>query len=442
MGLLSKRIPTIVAILVLVLGIGGGIWMVKRQQTTGNKAEIKPQNVRITNLADNKFTVSWTTTKPTKAKVIYGKVGEKLKQVATDDRDLGETEGTYLTHHITINKLQPNTQYAFRLVEDKIQFDNNGSPYTVKTAPIISKTPPAETIYGVVKKNQTSPAKGAIVYINIPGATPLSTLVKGSGNWTVPISVARSLDLKDYIDYDSDATIFEITVTNGKKEAKAKVALKFAKPVPEMVLGQTYQFLAKAEPTPTPIPQKTSEASSSGTKGEIPKIFNIEPLSGQNETATATSAGEVTIVYPEEAETITSNQPEFRGTGPKGTTLSLNLQTENGDSLSDTVAITDDGSWSWVPTNKLADGNYLLTVGYLNTDGQEESLERSFNINTEGETPAFEASQSGTATAEASPRVSMPSTESGVPVTGSWQETVLTLTIGFGIMILGSLLLI
>ncbi len=441
MSLLMKKIPTLLAILVLALGIGGGIWMVKRQQSTTSNIGIQPKNVRITNLADNKFTVSWTTEQPTAAKVIYGKVGEKLTNVATDDRDLGDNEGQYRTHHITITKLQPNTQYAFKLVEGKSKFDNNGSPYTVKTAPVLSKTPPAETIYGVVKKDQTSPAEGAIVYVDIPGATPLSTLVKASGNWTVPISVARTLDLNDYIDYDPDATIFNLFITDGQQQTKAKVALRFAKPVPDMNLGEKYEFLAQAIPTPstTTINTNSTTSTESAKVAQIPKVFNIEPLTSDTSDST-TSTEVVTIVYPEEGEVVASSQPEFRGTGPSGKTLSVSLTSNLGAIASDTVTIDNDGTWAWTANQVLDDGDYTLTVEYIDANGQTESIDRNFSITANNIQPAFEASESSASNITTT-RTTMPSTSSGVPVSGSWQETILTLLLGFGIMGLGGILL-
>ncbi len=440
MSLLAKRIPTVVAILVLILGIGGGIWMVQKQKPKINKDEIKPEKVRITNVSDTKFSVSWVTKKPVRAKLVYGKMGEKLTKVATDDRDLGDKSGEYLTHHITVAKLQPNTQYAFRIIEeDKIKFDNNGSPYGVKTGPTLSQTPTAETIYGVAKKDATSPAVGAIVYVDIPGATPLSAIVKKSGNWTIPISVARTLDLSSYVKYDPTATTFSITIKDGKKEAKAKAALKFAKPVPEMVLGKNYEFLAKA-PTETQ-PTEASSSTQLAQKAETPKIFNIEPLSGETASDSGQqTTGEVTVTYPEEGEKVTTNQPEIKGTGSEGLVLSLELSSDlNEIDLSDTTTVNQDGTWSWVPNESLSDGSYNLIVSYVDEAGNEQEVKRSFEISLEGTELAFEASDSGEASSTT--RVTMPATDSGVPVTGMWEQTVLTLLAGFGIMSLGGWLL-
>ncbi len=438
MSILSKRVPTIGAILVLVIGIASGVWMVQRQKQGLSKTEIVPKEVRITNVAANKFTVSWITTQATKGKVVYGKVGEKLVEEALDDRDKGKgKEGSYLTHHITVEGLQPSTQYAFKIISgDKERvFDNNGSPYEVKTGPILSQTPKAEAVYGMVKKGSSLPAEGAIVYVEVPGATPLSTLTTSSGSWTVPISTARTLNLDSYVNYDAEATIFSVKATSGEQRARAKVTLRLAKPVPEMVLGQTYDFVSQATPEPSSAPS----ASGSGQlvaqeeKGGTPGIFNIEPL-GENE---ASSSGEVMILNPEvEGEIISSDLPEFRGKGKAGMVLSVSLEGVSSEyTASENVSVDTEGTWSWVPTKSLADGDYELSVSYIDDAGVEQKISRGFTVRVTEELPAFEASGSGEATP--SPRVSMPATDSGVPVSGSVGVSIMILVVGFAILVLG-----
>ncbi len=442
MSILSKRVPTIVGLLVLVAGVVGGVLFVNNRRLASTASSLPPQKVRITNVSDNRFTVSWVTTAPTAGYVYWGKVGEKLTNEAVDDRDSIASEGgSYNVHHVTVKDLQPNTQYAFRIASSskKALYDNNGSPYTVSTGPILTATPPADTVYGSVQTQSGAPAEGVLVYVDIPGATPLSTLVKSSGNWTLPLSIARSADLKSYVSYDPKATILTVRVESGREQATASVATANAAPVPNMTLGQTYDFRASASL------DEGEAASESGVvaevdEGETPGIFNIDPLG-----SVATGAAQVNILNPsKDGENITTTLPEFRGTGEEGMVLEITVESET--QYRDTVAVEDDGTWTWTPPDDLEPGEHTITIAYLDEEGIRRTIKRSFTVQASSGLPSFQATPSASvkpsSTPSASPRVTIPSTQSGVPVSGILGPTVLTALVGFVIMIAGALLLV
>ena len=436
-----------VGIVLLVAVVVGGYFYIQTK-TPKVTQEVVPQNVRITNISDNKFSVSWITQSATSGLVEYGAVGEKLTTRANDDRDVGETTG-YQTHHVTIEGLQPGTQYAFRILsgDNLVRFDNNGSPYTTATGPVIGGTPTSQNFYGDV----TPPSAGSIVYLTLPSSATVSTLVTESGNYAFTLSTIRSSDLRSYVAYDPAATVGSVMAASGKLESTVSVSLANSAPVPTITLGQDENFMNPAlTPEVAQIqPQTTTAPSASPMPApQQPSIFNVEPLSGSDINAVSTTG--ITLLNPKEpGETLKTLRPEFRGTAPAKATLSIALKGQK--AVSDTITAESDGTWSWAPVTDLKAGKQTVTVSTIGTGGTAQKVEREFTISTSttGLDPAFvsspsastKSSASPSASASATPRSGMPATDSGVPVTGVIENTLLTGALGIVIMVVGAVLL-
>lgn len=444
MSLLTRRFPTILG-LFLLGAIAVGVYFYFQNQSLSTPTTLVPQKVRITNIADNKFSVSWTSQEPSTGAIEYGSVGEKLTSIAHDERDSATNKGEYVTHHVNIEGLQPSTEYAFRILSGSkpTRFDNNGSPYTASTGPVIGATPPSQNFYGNVELPSKQAASGSLVYLTLPGSATTSTIVRDSGNYAFTLSTIRSSDLRSYVKYDPTATIGSVTVESGKQQSISAVSLANSAPVPTITLGQNTDFLnqlttptiAQVEPTASPV-----------ITPETPSVFYVEPLSGADINAVATTT--ITILNPkEEGEKLATLRPEFRGTGPASTNLSIAITGQK--AVSDTVKIGSDKTWSWAPVIDLKVGVQKITVSYLNNEGKTEKIERSFTIATSNTSlePAFVASPAASTTtttatnsASATPRAAMPSTDSGVPVTGVIENTLLTAAFGIVIMVVGAML--
>lgn len=437
MNLSERRLPTLLGLVLLGVVVGGIYWLTQKGQVPTEVGAV-PQKVRITNVADNKFSVSWITPTPTAGQVEYGKVGEKLTGRKLDDRDQG-TPGRYLTHHVTLEELQPNTQYAFRILvgERPTRFDNNGTPYTAATGPVIAATPPAKSFYGTVKSGKI-PADGAVVYISLPGAAPVSTLVKSSGSYTISISTVRTSDLKHYVTYDPAATVVTVSVEGGAERSDVSVSTANMAPVPAITLGLNADFRVVGEPPEVAQVEPTQSASPSAAPA-TPEIFNVEPLGEENEINAVTNSG-LTILNPAvEGETLATLRPEFRGTGPKATTLTIALTGQK--AISDTTVVDADGTWSWAPVIDLKAGKQTITVSYIAEGGTTQKLARGFTAATAiTSDPAFVSSPSASIKVSPTPRAGIPATDSGVPVTGVLTPTLLTGIMGIVIMILGAAL--
>lgn len=445
MNLLAKRIPTILGLLLLISIIVGAYYY---YSNSGSKVstETTPEQVRITNIADNKFSVSWTTKVATTGSVEYGKVGEKLTAKKMDDRDSGNSQGSYLTHHITIDGIQPSTQYAFRILsgEKPTRFDNAGSPYTTSTGPVIGATPTSQNFYGEVQQPSKTPASGAIVYVTLPGGATASTIVSDTGSYVITLSTMRASDLRSYIKYDPMASIVSVTVEAGKQQSIASVTLANSTPVPTITLGQDVDFLTVPQ---TPTVAEVSVESVSENIAQTPSVFNVEPLVDTPDINAVTSEGVIILNPKENGETLATLRPEFRGTGPKSITLSIALTGQK--AISDTTKVATDGTWSWAPVIDLKAGKQKITVSYVDATGSSQKISRDFNVSATkvGIDPAFVSSPSGvtsgtaSATPSATPRVAMPDTTEGTPVSGVIENTLLTAGLGIVIMVVGAVLL-
>jgi len=447
----SYRIPTLLALFLLLGGLVGGVFLIKRgiKFSSGAKVEIKPQQVRISNIGERSFTVSWVTDEKTTGFVQYGPT-EELMFTAYDDRDqISGQQGKFWTHHVTIKGLSPATDYFFKINSEGQTFDNNGRPYSVKTAPLLGEALPNDVAYGTVVKQDNSPAEGVIVYLSLANASLLSTMTKSSGNWAIPLNMARTSDLSSWAKYDKDASIEEIFVQGGPDgTATAIVLTRNDSPVPSITLGNNFDF-RESPPQATPTEPPVS------SKFEVKE--NILP------------SYELRIINPSSGEEINTLRPEIIGAGPPGEVVDIKV--ESPKVLTGKVKIGGDGNWRWLVPEELSPGQHTITVSLAN--GQK--ITRTFTVLAVGESnlPSFTASPSATLTPISTPtptqiltfiptstptptptltltptptptiggRIIIPSTEGGIPKSGSLTPTFLFSTMGAGLIFLGMFLL-
>lgn len=228
--------PTVVGLIILIAGVAVGVFLVQTRQTFKLSADPgeEPKDVRITNVTDNSFAVSWTTGKPTFGYVTY----EKSEELA---RGGDETLRSYL-HHITVRGLSASTNYQFKIGSGEYLFDREGESYKVRSGPVLSPPKKSTIVFGTISEDQGGAADGAIVYLTLPGTSPLSTVADSNGSWVFDLTSARQSDLKGSASY-SEKTIMEIYVVGTGKIATARIPVGAARPVPEMVLGDNYNWV-------------------------------------------------------------------------------------------------------------------------------------------------------------------------------------------------------
>ncbi len=243
----KKGIPTLLGLGVLVLGLVVGI--VVFGSGTGvfaprASAEMSPKNVKITNVTDRSFSVVFDTDAATSAFIKYGNAANSTKTQISDDRDqITGSVKPYPLHHVTVTGLEPQTKYYFVIgTNTSSLFDDDGKPFEVSTAKRANAPPAAKTIYGSVLTQAGGPAAGAIVFVKLEGAGEMSTLVRDSGSWAIPLSNARTADGAAYANIQPDnVLVINFKGTKGEKQQLSTtvdsyqngLSVNFGKPIAE-----------------------------------------------------------------------------------------------------------------------------------------------------------------------------------------------------------------
>lgn len=439
------RIPTVLGLGLLAAGLVAGVFLVgKVQQITPRAAESlpTPQNTTISNINDQSFVVSWTTSSGSIGFLEVGRSGQTSTRRVTDDRDKNATlPGSYSTHYVTVDALQPNTTYSFRIGEGVNSFfDQNGAPFSTTTGPAIPANQISDLAQGTVTTAANQPAAGAVVYAQLPGAQLLSALVSTNGNWIVPLSTARISDLSGWTTYDRMTTIYVLRVEGGV-DGRSDVILTTAsdRPTSPIVLGQSYDFRQSTSSPPTQATLQTSGATEPEQSGSIvsDSLFEFSSLG----PVTPVSS-DVTLENPgKNGEVIGADKPEFFGRGPVGTPVDIIVKSSQ--TISGNVNVSSIGTWSFAPPSALAPGTHDITIKWTDTKGILQTLTRSFVVNAAGG-PAFTSTPSATIapltpTPTTKPRSVVPS--GTPPQSGNLTPSVLLFIIGSLFTVAGAALM-
>jgi len=460
--LLNKKIPTILGLIILSAALIGGVFILLKQQFfAGKTEEYTPKNVRVGNVSDKEFTVSWTTEIESVGFVKYGTTSS-LENTTSDDRDKrsGET-GKYKTHFVTIKNLVPEKKYYFKLSSGKNKnsplYDNNGKAYELTTGPSLGTPGEAQIVSGKVVNNDKNPSENSIIVLFSNNIAPQTTLTDKRGDWVVFINKARTNDLTSWALFDPETTILNIEILGENSQTASVITnTKNSSPLPEeIILGHAPYDFREQKQLQTPeiaVAEETIETP--------PESFPLQPIATESAQAKILS---VTIDNPAvDGEKVNTAQPEIKGRGPIGKVLTIKL--ESPATHTETITVDEEGTWSFTPDEELEPGEHNLTVSYVNESGQQQSVSRTFVVLASGESdlPAFTATASATATPSASilpspiatssaspsatatetARVSMPSTDAGVPTTGFALPTFIVFLSGIMMIILGLISLI
>lgn len=221
--------------------------------------KFRPYKVRVTNVTDSAFTVSWVTDSPMPGIVYYGEKDTFLpgplawlgKKKAVDDRDFSDAQsecvskfnkeasknkdenftvdasgfncndikvwkyGKYYTHHITVQNLEAEKEYFFRVGDGVISFRKNSGEFVVgeiegvdeflaKTSPLFNEVLAPNPAFGTTETvYQTSDGYysyekeyDSMVFLSIKNSDGLSFPVLSSvankdGGWSMDLANLR-----------------------------------------------------------------------------------------------------------------------------------------------------------------------------------------------------------------------------------------------------------
>lgn len=236
--MIKNNLPTILGILFLLAAVAAGTLLVQYNQEYRTKAsgDTSPKNVRISNITDSSFSVSWTTDKKTAGFIKYAEKNA-IKKVKED-----EIKEDSETHFVKIDQLKQETTYQFSIVSDSTEYDNGGGQWQTATALTTTKPPEPNIVSGVVKNEIGLPVENALVYVVFGNSTMLSTYTSGAGSWIINLSLLRDSNLLNLPNL-TGASVIEISVQAGSAGvATAQVPVNLAKPTPDITLGQFHDF--------------------------------------------------------------------------------------------------------------------------------------------------------------------------------------------------------
>lgn len=378
-----NKIPTVLGVFLLLIGTFAGVFLLNNNQIfkVGADPNLAPKDVRVSSISDSSVNISWLTTTSTKVFISYGK-SQSLGTVVNES-----TENTaYLTHSILLTGLDPETVYYFNINSNGTNFDNNGIPWQFTTGKNIGINSSSFPVSGSVITASGQPVKRALVYVLINGYS-ISTISSESGNFVLQLGLARNLDLTSYTQIDPAKTILDISAISETGEiSTAKIYPQSANPMPALIIGQDQDFRSLPPNQNGEIPNADLNLPENATvesKFNIPD--NSQILPSKNVTLNSVTEGEV----------ITTDKPDFFGSGPVGKTITITVHSD--EILSGTTKVTSTGLWNWsIPTN-LSPGIHSITLSWIDTSGITQTLTRNFIVQA-GEAPAFVATPSATAT--------------------------------------------
>lgn len=403
---MKKRltIPSILGILILVMAVSGAVFLVQRQQQIASRANIEavPQNIKVTNISDTGFTVTWMTkVKTTGVATVSKPGGQSLTFI--------DTIGNSYVHSAEASGLTPDTTYT---VFGTTQAKTNKDPLVAKT-----------TSSGTVFTAAGTPAKKTLVFWEIEGVNSVSTVTSDEGNYVAPIGPA------------SDNNLVTITAQAGPEGvARAEIYYRVIKNVPPLVLGQIHDFknLTGNEIADSSIPEADIQApvaTPQTTDGPEP-VLSLNSFIA-DETLNQTTTTTVTLDSLDEGETISKTRPEFFGSAPAQTKITVTLESEM-----QTADITSSlsGKWSWSPNKAIAEGPHKITLSWKNTSGVLQTITRNFVVSAAEQNPGFVATPSASLTPE--PNATLPPQ----PESGIGTPFVLLISLAI-VLILGSSLM-
>ena len=428
----QPHIPTLIALFILLVGLGGGIFLVEYGTSffSHSRESATPKEVTISNVTDIGFTVSWITDMDTNTLIRYNGNGLFTAQNSlVDDRD-GEIPEKRFVHSVSISQLNPETTYTFEIVSDGLTYKNDR--YKVATGPILgSPTYTLEPAFGTISNEFHERLDSGIVYASFEGSQILSSLVD-NGAWVIPLGRLRANDLSRYFIPNND-TEERLFFVHQKGKTLARTTIENDSPLPPVRIGELYDFL----------PRETSDRgliiAQTKTSAQTSDAVNID----------------FQITAPKKDAAIPSYKPGFKGIGIAGKSVVLTISGNKSIPQTGKVTVDTNGNWSWTPANNLAAGNYSISAASFAKNNQPLVISQAFTILKSGTQvlqaatpsasikPSPSPTASLAATPKASPRVSPSPVASAsatpVPVTGNWEPTLVFLLAGAALFIFGLL---
>ncbi|MBU1129890.1 hypothetical protein KKE45_01050 [Patescibacteria group bacterium] len=390
----EKKIPTVLGILILLITVFATTYLTKLTTFLSSKAssDCIPVNIQITNLTHQSADLSFLTPQECLVDVNINNqlISDSFQSISPKSK----------IHYFQIDGLEQDSVYQYILIANGKEIKND--QFIIKTHLTISGSiPDSNLAWGKILQNNQKPASVAIIYLNIPGAAPMSSFITSIGNWNIPLSVSYN-DQKDSWFIPPKDTDEEIIVLSQDGQTMLLTGNTSSNnPVADIIIGQGFS-----------LNEKNGQETSTSI-GNIPTVQQTEQ----------TTEKKLDILNPQDGESLFTQRPEFFGTAPIGVLLKIKLNSSI--EFNSQVQSDSSGNWRWDPGQSLSPGQHSLTVSFINLKtGLEESITKKFVILATEENLGFTASVSAQPTNTSIPTIIPIQIPTSTPTTPSPVSTV------------------
>lgn len=451
----EKRIPTLLGLLIVFIGIASAIYFDgnTKQLTSSAKDSLLPREVHFTNITDNSMTISWLTDGSATGIIYVTQRGNK--NMLLDDLDSDNIPRPRKTHYITIKNLQPDTLYKINIISGSKSCSSDAlcPTFSQKTGIKLNGVLDLPPLHGQIMTTEQKGAKDSIVYLLIGKSVPLSTRVDSLGMWVIPLNNIRSQDFLNRPEISDTDTVQIIAKMSQAEYTSAIInfaSIKQNQNIPQMEIGKSYNFIN--------LSSKKDILAAITNNNILGTNIQNQPSSDISQNIIGSA---ITVFFPKiDMDSTIDVQPRIRGLGKPGSSL---LITVNSTPQTGKVIVGPDGTWSFRPEKKLSPGIHYLTVQGYDNLGKLITVTRKFVVLKSGEAVLGESTPSASltptspppsTTSTPSPTITLPTltpvplspttynpsptTVAIPPKSGNTSATILLLGGGISLMLLGA----
>lgn len=354
----NRKNLVILGFILVLIGIPLTIFILKNQTILKSRASDseEPRDVKITNITNTSFTITYRTESPSTGSISYG-IDKKLGESELEDID--KAKGSFSPkkiHSISIRKLIPTTKYYLTIISGSSTFLNNGVPFETTTGPNISSVSAKQQIIkGKIILSDGNASPETLVYLNAENSQLLSDITTKNGEFSFSLKELRTDDLSSYFD-TNEATVFTIIATNGSLKSTTLASFNKNDSIPTITLSNDYNFIQKV----SPVASKSAESSGFPSIAPSKKILKPE------------------IINPKENQSFTDQKPQFRGTSVPNEKVEIIIRSI--EEITTQVIADSNGNWTYKPSANLSPGKHTITIKTKDSQGILTTIVQSFTV--------------------------------------------------------------
>ncbi|MGE5042489.1 MAG: Ig-like domain-containing protein [Candidatus Levyibacteriota bacterium] len=367
-NIFERRIPTYFALFILLFGLSVTLLLVKNGVLFISRASPNqdPQGIQIVNVTDTSFSVAFKTLDPTVAGV---SVDGNPPSLYFDSRDASSRK-PFVSHLITVDKLTPQTSYAFSIVSNGKSYLNNDKKFEVRTFQSASSGTGNPVLSGKVILPDAASGIDTLVIASIENAQPVAVITNDNGEFFIPDTAIR--DVSGENTTLSPGQQINLSLAHGNFVSKITYAYQDGGIIPLISLSSDYSFIAGIEETPT------------GTESSTLRL------------PTGITQNKIRITVPRNNDTFTDQRPQFQGTALPNSIVKITVQSPNAIQIQ--IRTDGQGNWSYRPSVTLAVGPHTITIEALDASGTLKTISSNFTVFASGSQVIQEATPSATPT--------------------------------------------